>query len=870
MLDRELDEELRDHLDRHVDQLVARGVPPDEARRTARAALGGIEQRKEEMRDWRGVTRIDALARDLRFGARQLARHPTLTAAAVITLALGIGVNAALFHLFAALTVRSLPVVMRPHDLVEVRLTGEGRAGRHTGRNRQLSLPQYELLAQHSQAFASLLAFGDTRFNLAPQGEVRYVEGLWVSGSFFETLGVRPALGRLIAAADDYPGCRLTGAVISHWLWQREFGGRQDILDQTIPFAGARVPIIGVTPERFFGVEVGRQFGVALPLCAAGFTRRDHWWLAALGRLKPGWTRQQAQAHLQTLMPAVQRATLPDYGTEYAQRYLTMNVELVEAGAGVSPLRSVYTEPLTILMAIAALLLLLAAINLGNLLVARASARSAEFAVRLALGGSRGRVLQQVFVENLLLAAVGAAAAIAVALAGSRVIPPLISTVVDPVHLDLSLDWRVLTFVALVTTVATVVFGVPPARQVLSASVLRGSARTGAGHDHRRLRQWLVGVQVAVTLILVFAALLFVQSFRNLVDSDIGVERDHVVVANAFFPASAFPANARVAAFRELDRRLRGLPGVEGATDAFTTPMGGSFSDRSIKVDGDERGVTWMNQVGAGYFSTLRTPLLSGRDFDARDVPGAPAVAIVNQEFVARFLEGRTIGARFAAASVDGSDDLTYEVIGVVRNQKYLSLREPFPPILYLASSQDANPGLTRRYVIRSSEPPAQLMVAVGAVLLDVHPEITVRFASLERQIEEAILQERLMARLSLTFGAVALALAIVGLYGVVAYTVARRRAEIGIRVALGASRWRIIRMVVDDTGRVLAIGMLTGGIIAVAAARGVESLLYGLRADDPSVMALAIALLAVVGVASAALPARRAASIDPALTLRE
>ena len=381
-MDRELDEELRYHLDQQVDANIARGMTPADARTAAMRAIGGVEQRKEECRDTRGISWIENALRDVRLATRQLRKQPGFTFTAIVSLALGIGANTAIFQLLNALSLRTLPV-RAPHELVEMRLTGDGRAGRHTGRNRQISLPQYEELLTRQQAFSSLIAFGDTRFNLSRQGEVRYVDGLWVSGNFFETLGVAPAAGRLIAPADDVKGCAGV-AVISYALWQSQFGGRADVVGQMLPGPGTTVPIIGVTSPEFFGVEVGRQIGVAMPNCASGNTRRDHWWLAAIGRLKPGWTAAQAQSHLQGILPEVQRAAMPDFRADWAALYEKMGVQIVDASAGVSPLRRSYARPLWILMAVAGLVLLIASVNLANLLLARATARRQEFAIRLA------------------------------------------------------------------------------------------------------------------------------------------------------------------------------------------------------------------------------------------------------------------------------------------------------------------------------------------------------------------------------------------------------------------------------------------------------------------------------------------------------
>ena len=865
--DRELDEELQFHVDRQIEVHIARGLAPEDARRLALGAIGGAEQRKEEMRDARGVAVIENLLRDVRLAIRQLRKQPGFTVTALASLALGIGANTAIFQLLNALSLRTLPV-RAPHELVEVRLTGDGRDGRHNGRNRQVSLPQYQELARRQQAFSSFMAFGDTRFNLAPQGEVRYVDGLWVSGTFFGTLEVQPLLGRLIAPADDHANCGASVAVISYALWQSEFGGRPDVVGRLISSGPARIPIIGVTPPEFFGVEVGRQFGVARPICASGFGRNDHWWLAAIGRLKPGWSAAQAEAHLAQVLPSIQRATMPEYRPDLADEYLKMAADVVDASAGVSPLRRSYQRPLWILMAISALVLLIAAVNLANLLLARATARAPEFAIRLAIGGSAGRVLQQTLTESLVLALLGGAAALGVALAVSQSIPPLISTTVDRIHLDLSMDWRVFGFTAMVGVAAAMIFGAAPAVRATRASMVRGTR--GAASDGLSIRRALVALQIAVTLVLLFGGMLFLRTFQNLATQDTGVGEREVVIATVFFGAESYPVERRDAAFAVLDDRISTLPGMINAAIAYTTPMGGSIWDTDIISDSRVTGPSNGNRVSPGYFAALGTPIVAGRDFDGGDRRGSEIVAIVNQSFATTFFGGPAVGRRFTIPSDRGDGGVEYRVVGVVADQKYDDMRAANPRIFFVPIAQQAETSLTRRYVIRSTQPPTQAVAGIAAAVEAFDPSAAVRYALLDVQIEESMLQERLMARLSAIFGGVALLLAIVGLYGVVSYAVATRRGEIGVRVALGATRTRIMQLVLGDVGRMLAAGVGAGILLAMLAGRGIGALLYGLEPDDPVTLAGAVLLLIVTGFVAAVWPARRAASVDPASTLRE
>jgi predicted permease len=547
-----------------------------------------------------------------------------------------------------------------------------------------------------------------------------------------------------------------------------------------------------------------------------------------------------------------------------------MIVDVVDASAGVSPLRQSYARPLWILMAVAGLVLLIASVNLANLLLARATARRQEFAVRLAIGGTRGRVLQQVLTESLLLAALGSIAALGVAVAVSRSIPPLISTVVDRIHLDLSMDWRVFGFTTAAALVTALVFGLAPALRLAGTPIV-GRERSAAGNDGAGLRRLLVSAQIAVTLVLLFGGLLFLRTFRNLATQDIGVHERGVIVANVFFLDSTFPPEKRVAAFADLDARLRALPGTIALTDTYTTPLGGSFSDTDIEIDHRFVGNANVNIVGRGYFETLGTPMLAGRDFDQRDVPESGRVAIVTKSFADAYLKGSALGKHFTIPDDiqrDGGTD--YEVVGMIADQKYLDIRETHPKILFKASSQEKEPRSIRRYVLRSSGGVAPSIAGITATIASFDPTATMRYALLDTQVTEAMLQERLMARLSTIFGGVALLLAIVGLYGVVSYTVASRRAEIGVRVALGASRPRILTMILGDVGRIMAIGVIVGSVLALAASRGIGSLLFGLEADDMATLGIAAGVLLVAGFLSAAWPARRAAGVDPVSALRE
>jgi predicted permease len=843
-------------------------MEPEPARQAAIRRMGSTLRIRESIYEQYSIPIIEPIWRDLRVALRQLRRAPAFATVAIASLALAIGATTAMFWLLDALTLRQLPIVSEPRQLAEIRLSGEGRVGRLTGRNRQFSFPQWRELRQRPSPFSSLLAFGDTRFNLAPRGEVRYVEGLWVSGSYFVTLGVKPAVGRLFDEADDQPGCGYRGAVISHDFWRRELRARDDVLLETLSIGPERVPIIGVAEQGFFGLEVGRQFDVALPLCAAAAERPDHWWLAIVGRLREGSTPEQARVQLAATMPAVQRlATPPGYPPDMAAAYAAMPPVVRDARTGISPLRASYEHPLTALLAIAVVMLLLATVNLANLLLARATAREQEFIVRLAIGGSKLRVLQQVLLESVVIAGAGAALGVIVAQILGRSLLPLISTPADRIFLELSFNWRVFGFAAALTFVTVAIFGLAPALWATRRRRLTLAPTADATRLRLALRRGLVMTQLALTLALVFGATLFVRSFWKLTGDDLGFDSDRLLVANVFFRAEDHPPLRRPVIYMDLVARLQALPEVASVAEAFNPPLGGSFWDTQIRIEGVASGLANVNQVSAGYFATLGTPMVAGRDFNATDIAGSQPVAIINQSLARRYA-GSPVG-RSITTLAPGSPDQTFEIIGVVADQKYQVLREASAPILYRASSQQPSWPLTQRYIIRATTTAAHLQPVVGAVLNDVSPTSSVRFARMDDQVVGAALQERLLARISIWFGSVALLLAVLGTYGVVSFGVAARRREIGVRMALGATKAHVVTMILRDAIVVLSLGTAAGMLVALIGASYLDTLLYRIATSDSVSLAIAALLLAATALMASWIPAMRASRLDPAVVLR-
>ncbi len=825
---------------------------------------------------------------DFLYASRTFVWNKAFFAVATISLALGIGANTAIFQLLDAVRLRMLPVD-RASELAELRIAKNDHccSGNFSDRHPDFTYAQWEQIRDHQQAFSNLFAWGDTRFNLAESGEPRFAEGIWVSGDFFRTLGVKPLVGRLIGLRDDRRGCGSPSAVISYAFWQREFGGDRAVLGKTVSLDNHRLAISGITPASFLGVEVGRGFDVAVPLCAEQLIDSEHnhlakrhdWWLAIIGRLKPGWTVARATAQAQAISPTVFGETVPpDYRADEVKYYTGYKLEAKPAGSGVSSLRDDYQEPLVLLLGIASLVLLIACSNLANLMLARSSTREREMAVRLAIGASRGRLIRQLLVESLALTLTGAALGALLAQFLCAYLVSFLSTGDNPLVLKLALDWRVLGFTAGLAILTCVLFGLAPALRATRtqpASVMKAAGR-GLTADRQRfgLRRALVIGQVALSLVLVVGALLFVRSLRNLLTLDAGFRQNGLLITNIDISRLSFSPARRAVLYRSLLADLQGTPGVQNATATAIVPVSGDGWNSTIQMLGDrsqKKFVPWLNRVSVGYFRTVGTPLVAGRDFDEHDNTSSPDVAIVNQEFASKFIgKSNPIGQQFRLLAGPGEPEHIYQIVGLVKNSKYQSLREAFQPLAFFPQNQDKEPGPGISFLIRSNVPLGALMPALKQTIRARNAGISFQFQAFKTQVEESLQRERLMAMLSGFFGFLAAALATVGLYGVISYMVARRRSEIGIRIALGASRTEIMLLVIKEAGLLLGIGLLIGTLLAAATARTAASLLYGLQPTDPATITGAIAALALVALAASLIPALRAARVEPMVALRE
>ena len=829
---------------------------------------------------------MDAIFTDLRFGLRQLRLNPLFTAVAVLSLALGIGANTAIFQLIDSIRLRSLSVG-NPQELAYIDFMKDSkRMGWWSTRSANFTSAQWDSLQTHQQAFSGLVAWSAKGFNLAQGGQAHYAEGLFVNGDFFKVLGVPAAIGRTFTAEDDQPGCGSPGAVISYSFWQNQFAADPAITSRSVRLDGRQFPVIGVAAPGFFGVEIGNRFDVAVPVCSdpmfwepgkGHIPSRTAWWLSLMGRLKPGWTMERAQAQIRTISPAIMEDSLPpSYRAEDAKKYLQNKLTLTSGATGVSQLRRQYEDPLWILLATTGLVLLIACANLANLLLARASVREREIAVRQALGASRGRLIAQLLSESLLLALLGAVLGAALAAALSRGLVAFLTTEGNRMFIGLGLDWRVLGFTGAMAILTCVLFGLAPAlraTRVEPSSVMRASGRgLTAGREKFSLRRMLVVAQVAMSLVLLGGAMLFVRSLQKLLAVDAGFRPEGIVAVSVDFRDAHYAKERIVGIRRQMLARLQEKTGAIAAGQVGMTPVGGGGWDSNVYAEGTTGStLSLFNRAGPGYFRTMGTSFVAGRDFDEHDNLSAPKVAIVNEEFARKIFPGKNpVGQSFRRQEGANQTDSLFLVVGLVRNTKYYELREDFRPIAFVAEDQDEDPGPGGTFVLRTNAPLGEFYRAAEAAVAEFNPNLGIDFKVLTTQLKESLTRDRLMAVLAGAFGFLAGLLAVLGLYGVIAYMVARRRNEIGVRIALGASRRQVMGLVLREAVLLLAIGITVGAGLAAWAGQAAASMVYGLKPRDPVTLCSAIALLAGVALLASYGPALRASRLQPMDALRD
>ena len=837
----------------------------------------------------------DQVIRDTQYGLRLLIRSPIFTAVAVLSLALGIGANAAIFQLIDTVQLRTLPVA-NPQELAEVRVEGPQAFGTYEGVNAKVTAPLWELIRANQTAFASIFAWGDAQFPVGHGADLRSARGLWVSGEFFPVVGITPERGRLLGPDDDRRGCGAGSAVISHAFWQSYFGGREAAVGATLTLLDRPFTVVGVTPPSFTGLEVGRTFDVAVPICSAALVDRrldqsDRWWLTVMGRLRHDWTIARANEHFQALSPQFLDATIPSgYDASLVDGYRRLRFAVGPAARGVSRLRDAHGTSLSLLLGLTGLVVLMTCGNLATLMLARASGRAREVAVRAAIGASRGRLMAQMLIESLLVAAGGAALAVPVALLSARALVALLETPASPVTLpgigDWG-DWRLITFVGATATLTALLFGLFPALRVSVvepiAAMRQGSRGVTVDRHRARFQRVLVVAQIAVSLVLVFSALSFVQTFRNLAAVRTGFEAERTLVVSFADRASQdLPAEQKWAFQEQLTREIRSVPGVAAAASSTHVPLSGAIWSHFFRVTGaaaGQRKASRFAYVSPGYFDTLRIPVRAGRDFGDLDNARGRRVMMVNESFVRSHLDGLDVlGATVRTLDEPGFPETTYEIIGVVGDTKYADLREEncwcpksgesMAPIAYIPIAQNPSPYAWASVIVRSS-PPVGVTGTIAQRVGRLNPAIAIEFAELKTEIRARLVGERMVAWLAGAFAVLAMVLVVVGLYGIIAYLASSRRNEIGIRLALGSTRAQIVRLVLRENVWVMAVGLTIGVPLAVAAMRGASALLFGLRPTDVPTLLGATCLLAAAGMIAAVLPAWRAARIRPNEALR-
>jgi predicted permease len=893
-------EELSQHLELRYQEAVRAGMDPATAERTIANELGGDELRTEVQRiacrstAQSRVTQAPdgrswaaSLAYDLRYALRGLRLAPVFTAAALLSLALGIGANTAIFQIFDALRLRPLPI-HNPQELVEIRLTEmRGARGAFYASRPVMTDPQWELLRRQSLGVGGLFVWYRDEFNVSASGEAHLIEGIEVSGGYFSSLGVQPAIGRLIGMSDDTPGCGNPAVVLSHRYWKTAFAGETNIVGRQLTLEKHAFQVIGVAPAEFSGLEVGRGFDVAVPMCSEPMLMGEYnrlnsgrdWWLTVMGRLESGTSIEQLNSLLLSLSPGLFNSTLPpNYPGEAVQAYRDSKLGAYSAASGVSELRRDYSGPLSFLLCIAVLVMLIACANLANLLLVRAAIREREFSIRLALGASRSRLIRQLLAEGALLAVGGGLLGMCLAPLLSHYLVSFLRTRSAAAFLDVRPDYRVLLFTIVLTTLTCLLFALMPAirgSQADPGAALKSSGRGLVGQRHRfRIRKLLAATQMALSTVLVIAAMLFTKSVVNLFQVDAGFDQQGLLLANLDLSAAKLPKEQRLAFRRALVEKLKAEPGIENAAETVIRPLSGGGWDDAVWMEtrgrSDEKDC-WFNRVGPEFFATMRIPLVSGRTFRMTDTPKSPQVAIVNQSFVRVHLGSEEpLGKIVNVGSTPSSPQRRYEIIGVVRDAKYRSLKEDSLPQIYLATSQDDDPSSFTHILVRSNLGTAESIRETNRALSAAAPQSTILYRDLRKEVRDGLMRERLMATLSLMFGILATLLATIGLYGVLSYMLARRVNEIGIRMALGAGRPTVLRLILNEAASLVGFGLIVGIALALLLGRLVSALLFGMTAHDPMAIFMGSALLAGIAMAAAAVPAIRATRLDPMAALRQ
>jgi putative ABC transport system permease protein len=834
---------------------------------------------------------MQSLLQDLRYGARMLLKNPGFTVIAVLTLALGIGANTAIFSLTDQILLRRLPVE-KPKELVVLR--SPGPKGGHVWSDgddaASFSYPMYkDLRDRGANVFSGLLARFAIPLSVAGVGQTERADGELVSGNYFEVLGVRPALGRVFSQEDDRaPGAHQV-VVLSHAYWTRRFSADPAILNKSLTVNGNPMTVIGVSREGFRGVQVGQTPDVFIPMMmkaqmipnSRGLDDRRDYWLAIIGRLKPGMSRAQTEDAIRPSYRAALEEELSQrsgVSAQSRQRFLDKIILLEDGSNGRRILQLNAEKPILILMGMAGLALLIACANVANLLLARGAARQREIAVRMALGAGRWRLMRQFLLESLLLSLTGGAVGLIVAVWTIQGLVAAIPPSIGALGLSTELDPRLLGFTLALSALTGLLFGVAPAARAtrlnLEATLREQGSSASGSLSSVRFRKALVASQIVLTTVLLVGAGLFARSLNNLTRLELGLRADNLIAFSVAPELNGYSPQRTIAFFDDLRQGITALPGVRSVSAAEIAILTDSNAGSNVTIEGyqaqeNEDMEVRHNRIGPDYFATMSIPLLGGREFTVADTAGSSKVAIINETMAQRFFANRNpIGSHFAFGAGDRiRPDI--EIVGVVKDSKHAAVREEKRPFAYLPYAQETNLGRITFYARTDQD--------VSAIAPSLRREVARRdnnlpiydLKTLRQQADESLFNDRFLTFLSICFGSLAAALAAIGLYGVMAYTVTRRIREIGIRIALGATQGRVAWLILREVALLAGAGLLVGAPLAFALGRAAESLLFGVKAGDPLVFAAAGSLLALVTLFGGYLPARRAAKVDPMVALR-
>jgi predicted permease len=896
-VDRDIDDELRFHLEARIEDLQRRGLTADEATAEARRRFGDLSRLREDSQDVKRQVWLASLGRDIRYAGRLLRRSPGFATAAILSLALGIGTNTATFTLLDQVLLRPLPV-QRPHDLALVRIEGAFH-GTTAGDGNEISYPMFVEFREHNDAFSGMFArFGRT-VHVGIGDRTDRVNAELVSGSYFDVLGVHAIRGRVIGEDDDrVPGGHPV-AVLSYDCWRNRFGSAEHVVGRALTVNGHPYTIVGVAQEGFAGMNVGSAAQLFVPMMMQPHVlpgwrfledRRSRF-AQVYGRLRPGVSHAQAQASLQPYFRAIRERELTDSSLSgvpprIKEEFLSARIQVEPGFQGIARLRRTLARPLWILTGLAIGLLLATCANLSTLLIARSAARQREIAIRLSLGGSRARIVQQLMVEALVLATAGAAAGLLVSQVGGTALQRLM---VDPelsANVTASLDGRTVGFSAAVSTAVAIVVGlIPawPATRVALARAMKEQCAGASGTAQQRLRRTLVVAQVSLSLFLLAGAGLFVRTLDNLMAQDLGFERDHLVSFRVDAALNGYSGSRGAALHKMLLERLETLPGVSNAALATIPLLQGYSWQSTINVEGyvphgDEEIVGHINAVTPGYFQAMGIALLSGRtisDRDRRSEFGTPEgspfrVAVINQRFANLYFgTGNPIGRHIGFGGAADTPP-SIEIVGVVADTKYRSIRDAVEPQVFLSFFEHPGPDGATAY-LRTAVPPEQMFDPLRRMMREIDPALPLfRLRTMDQTLDRSVSNERLIASLSATFGVFAALLAGVGIYGVIAYAVLQRRREIGIRLALGARPGQVTWLFLRDSLTLVAVGCAGALPLVWITARYAQSQLYGVEPVDPVTLVGAVAVVLTIAVASCALPATHGARIEPLAALKD